>query len=156
MNAETENNYQKYNDKEFTYSEIMDRLTKKVMWGGKKSLAAKICSEAINIAADRMNSTPEEVLNKAMDNIGPLVEVRSKRVGGATYQVPVEVTPLRKLQLSIRWIVDFARAKKGMSMSEALAGEIVQGAKGEGAAVKKKEDIHRMAEANKAFAHYSW
>ncbi|MEA3506163.1 MAG: 30S ribosomal protein S7 [Elusimicrobiota bacterium] len=156
MNTETENNYQKYNDKEFTHSEIMDRLTKKVMWGGKKSLAAKVCSKALNLAADRLDSTPEEALKNAMDNVGPLVEVRSKRVGGATYQVPVEVPPLRKLQLSIRWIVDFARTKKGMSMSEALAGEIVQAAKGEGAAVKKKEDILRMAEANKAFAHYSW
>ncbi|MDA3793089.1 MAG: 30S ribosomal protein S7 [Elusimicrobia bacterium] len=152
----TDNNYQKYNDKEFTHKEIMDRLIKKVMWAGKKSLAAKICSEALNMSGEKLNVSPEEALDKALENVGPLVEVKSKRVGGATYQVPVEVTPLRKLQLSIRWIVDFARTRKGMDMSRALAGEIVQSAKGEGAAVKKKEDIHRMAEANKAFAHYSW
>ncbi len=151
-----ENNYQKYNDKESIHKESMDRLTKKVMWGGKKSLAAKICQEALNIAADRSNLKPEETLHKAFENVGPLIEVRSKRVGGATYQIPVEVTPMRKLQLSIRWIVDFARSRKGISMSQALAGEIVQAAKGEGSAVQKKEAIHRMAEANKAFAHYSW
>ncbi|MBN2407977.1 MAG: 30S ribosomal protein S7 [Elusimicrobia bacterium] len=138
------------------HDEVMERFVTKVMWDGKKSLAIKICRQAMEIAAGQLKCTPEEALTKALDNIKPLLEVKSRRVGGATYQVPVEVSERRGLQLGMRWLVDFARARKGKAMSEKLAAEIVQAVKGEGSAVKKREDTHKMAEANKAFAHYRW
>ncbi|WP_213692822.1 30S ribosomal protein S7 [Aminiphilus sp.] len=127
-----------------------------VMWEGKKSTAERIMYGALELAAKRLSSQPTEVFEKAMENVRPLVEVRPRRVGGATYQVPVEVHPARAQALAIRWIINYARARKGIPMVERLARELTDAYKNEGGAVKKREDTHRMAEANRAFAHYRW
>jgi len=127
------------------------------MSGGKKSTAQKIvynALEAVKKSTDTDN--PLAVINKAVDNVRPLLEVKSRRVGGATYQVPIEVKTGRGTTIALRWIRDFARAKKGKPMQEKLAQEISDAYKGTGSAVKKKDDTHKMAEANKAFAHYRW
>lgn len=137
-------------------SEEVEMLASKIMWSGKKTLAYRICYDALDIASQKLQCGPSEALSKALKNVKPLLEVKSRRVGGATYQVPVEVSWKRSTVLGIRWIVGFARAKKGKSMCERLAGEIISAVKGEGSAVKKREDTHKMAEANKAFAHYRW
>lgn len=137
-------------------SEAVEMLINKIMWDGKKTTASKIVYDAMELAAGRIKSDPLETLENALGNIRPLLEVKSRRVGGATYQVPVEVSQRRGLVLSIRWLVDIARAKKGRAISESIAEELVAAARHEGAAVKKKDDTHRMAEANKAFAHYRW
>lgn len=137
-------------------SEVIEMLVNKIMWDGKKNLAYDICYTALEKAAGKLNCTPPEALEKALGNVKPLLEVKSRRVGGATYQVPVEVSWRRSTVLGIRWLVEFARGKKGKSMCERLAGEIISAAHREGAAVKKREDTHKMAEANKAFAHYRW
>lgn len=137
-------------------NEVIEMLVNKLMRGGKKNLAYGICYEAIEKAGGILKCTPVEAFEKALENVKPLLEVKSRRVGGATYQVPVEVSWRRSTVLAIRWIVVLARAKKGKSMAEKLAGELISAAKGEGAAVKKREDTHKMAEANKAFAHYRW
>ncbi|NLB35400.1 MAG: 30S ribosomal protein S7 [Elusimicrobia bacterium] len=137
-------------------SEAIEMLINKVMWGGKKTLATRIVYDAMDLAGERLKADPLETLENALSNIRPLLEVKSRRVGGATYQVPVEVSHRRALVLSIRWLVDISRAKKGKSMSESLAEELVAAVRNEGAAVRKKDEMHRMAEANKAFAHYRW
>jgi len=123
---------------------------------GKKSLTEHIFYDALELVAERAKEEALGVFKRALEQVKPLVEVRSRRVGGATYQVPVEVRPLRRVSLAMRWIVQNARARPEKSMVEKLAGEIHDAASGRGGAIKKKEDTHRMAEANKAFAHYRW
>ena len=137
-------------------SEVVEMLINKFMLDGKKTVAQKICYGAIEKAASELNCTPPQALEKAIDNIKPLLEVKSRRVGGATYQVPVEVGQRRGITLSIRWLAEIARAGKGRPISEILFREILSAANGQGAAVAKKETMHKMAEANKAFAHYRW
>jgi small subunit ribosomal protein S7 len=126
-----------------------------VMVSGKKSVAEKIVYGALDIIAQRQpEKDPIEAFNEALENIAPLVEVKSRRVGGATYQVPVEVRPARREALSMRWLVEYSRGRGEKSMRQRLAGEILDAVQGKGAAVKKREDVHRMAEANKAFSHF--
>jgi small subunit ribosomal protein S7 len=125
-----------------------------VMVSGKKSVAERIIYGALDIVNQRLNKDPLEAFDTALDNIAPMVEVKSRRVGGATYQVPVEVRPSRRMALAMRWLVDYSRDRGEKSMAQRLAGEIMDAADGKGAAVKKREDVHRMAEANKAFSHY--
>ena len=127
-----------------------------LMKGGKKSIAERILYTALDNAAEKLGTEPFEVFEKAMSNVAPQIEVRPRRVGGATYQVPVEVPPERGQLLSIRWIISYARSKKGMPMSERLMRELMDAYKNEGSSIKKREDTHRMAEANRAFAHYRW
>ncbi len=137
-----------------------DRLVTKfmntIMGRGKKSLAERVFYGALDLIQQRTKEEPLPIFKKALDNVKPVVEVRSRRVGGATYQVPVEVRPARRVSLGMRWIVTHARARPEKSMVERLAGEINDAANNRGAAIKKREDTHRMAEANKAFAHYRW
>ncbi|MCY4427154.1 MAG: 30S ribosomal protein S7 [Halieaceae bacterium] len=125
-----------------------------VMVSGKKSVAEQIVYGALAIVEERLSRNPLEAFDEALENIAPMVEVKSRRVGGATYQVPVEVPPSRRIALSMRWLVDFARRRGEKSMRQRLAGEIIDASQGRGNAVKKREDVHRMAEANKAFSHY--
>lgn len=125
-----------------------------VMISGKKSIAESIIYGAMELVQTKMNRDPLEVFNEALENIAPLVEVKSRRVGGATYQVPVEVRASRRTALAMRWLVDYSRKRGEKSMPQRLAGELMDAAQGKGAAVKKREDVHRMAEANKAFSHY--
>lgn len=137
-------------------SEVLSKFINKIMKEGKKSKAEAICYECFDIIRKREKRNPMEVFLKALDNVKPVLEVRSRRVGGATYQIPTEVRSERKEALALRWIVHFARQKKGKPIKEKLAQEIIMASRGEGLAVKKKEDTHRMAEANRAFAHYRW
>lgn len=137
-------------------SVAVSKFISSLMRGGKRSVAEKAFYGALDIAGERLNAEPYEVFQKAMDNVKPLVEVRPRRVGGATYQVPVEVPAERAEVLAIRWIVSFARSKKGMPIAERLARELMDAYKGEGSSIKKREDTHKMAEANRAFAHYRW
>ncbi len=125
-----------------------------VMVSGKKSVAERIVYGALNTVESRLKKDPVEAFEEALENIAPMVEVKSRRVGGATYQVPVEVRPSRRTALAMRWLVDYARGRSEKSMAQRLAGEIADAAQGKGGAVKKREDVHRMAEANKAFSHY--
>lgn len=127
-----------------------------MMRGGKKALAERIVYGALDLVSQRTGKDPMVVFQDAMENVMPLVEVRARRVGGATYQVPVEVRPERRNSLAMRWLISGARKRSGKTMIERLAGELADAAQGVGAAVKKREDTHRMAEANKAFAHYKW
>jgi small subunit ribosomal protein S7 len=127
-----------------------------IMRKGKKSVAESIFYGALNIIQERIQSDPLKTFKQAMDNVKPVLEVRPRRVGGATYQVPVEVRPERKLALAIRWIIGYAKQRTEKTMEEKLSGELVDAANNRGAAVKKREDTHKMAEANKAFAHYRW
>jgi small subunit ribosomal protein S7 len=127
-----------------------------IMRRGKKSVAESIFYGALNIIQERIQSDPMKTFKQAMDNVKPVLEVRPRRVGGATYQVPVEVRPERKLALAIRWIIGYAKQRTEKTMEEKLSGELVDAANNRGAAVKKREDTHKMAEANKAFAHYRW
>lgn len=127
-----------------------------IMESGKKSIARKIVEGAIEIMGDKTGKNGVHILEKAIQNVTPRIEVRPRRVGGATYQVPMEVRPSRRSTLAIRWVVRAARARSGHSMKEKLALELIDASKNQGAAVKKKEDTHRMAEANKAFAHFKW
>lgn len=127
-----------------------------LMRGGKKGLAERIVYGALDVVSQRTGKDPLVVFQDAMENAMPLVEVRARRVGGATYQVPVEVRPERRNSLAMRWIITGARNRSGKTMIDRLAGELADAAQGVGAAVKKREDTHRMAEANKAFAHYKW
>lgn len=138
----------RYNDKQVT------RFVNNLMWEGKKSVAFQIFYDAIEKVAKQTNEDGYEVWKKALANVTPAVEVRSRRIGGATFQIPAEVRTDRKVSLSIKWLIRYSRARNGRSMADKLAGEIVAASKGEGAAFKKKEDTHRMAEANKAFAHF--
>lgn len=137
-------------------SQLVARFVKGLMKEGKKSVAEFIFYKALDIVEEKTKQPPLKVFTLAMDNVRPVLEVKSRRVGGATYQVPVDVRPNRRLALAIRWIVHFAGSRKGLPMEEKLARELMEAAKGEGASIKKKEDTHRMAEANKAFAHYRW
>ncbi|WP_027330683.1 30S ribosomal protein S7 [Marinimicrobium agarilyticum] len=125
-----------------------------VMVSGKKSVAERIVYGALESVESKLNRNPVEVFDEALENIAPLVEVKSRRVGGATYQVPVEVRPSRRVALAMRWLVDFSRGRSEKSMPQRLAGELIDASQGKGAAVRKREDVHRMAEANKAFSHY--
>ncbi|MEZ5529249.1 MAG: 30S ribosomal protein S7 [Porticoccaceae bacterium] len=125
-----------------------------VMVSGKKSVAERIVYGALNMVESRLKENPVAVFETALDNIAPMVEVKSRRVGGATYQVPVEVRPSRRAALAMRWMVDYARNRGEKSMSQRLAGEIIDAYQNKGGAVKKREDVHRMAEANKAFSHF--
>lgn len=127
-----------------------------LMLDGKKSTAERIMYGALDIASQRLSMDPVEVYEKAMNNVRPQIEVRPRRVGGATYQVPVEVRPDGAQALAIRWIIQYSRSRKGIPMVERLARELTDACKGEGGSVKKREDTHRMAEANRAFAHYRW
>ena len=137
-----------------------DRLVAKmmnaVMLSGKKSTAEGIVYGAFDMIQERQKEDPLEVFRKALDNVKPKVEVKSRRVGGATYQVPVEVRPERRVSLAMRWLVAYARSRGEKNMAERLAGELVDASQSRGNAVKKKEDTHKMADANKAFAHYRW
>lgn len=127
-----------------------------IMWDGKKNVAEQIVYTALENASQKLGVPAVEVFKKVVENCSPVMEVRSRRIGGANYQVPREVRPERRLQLSLRWIIEASRTKKGKPMAQKLEEELVLGFKGEGSAVKKKEDVHRMAEANKAFAHFTW
>jgi len=137
-----------------------DTLTAKfingIMRRGKKSVGEGIFYHALDIIKDKTHSDPLKVFSQAMNNVKPLIEVRPRRVGGATYQVPVEVRPERKVALAIRWIIGFAKQRSEKTMEEKLSAELIDAANNRGAAIKKKEDTHKMAEANKAFAHYRW
>ena len=135
-------------------SQLLAKFMNHVMVDGKKSVAEHIVYGALDIVADRKNGEPLELFEKALDNIRPMVEVKSRRVGGATYQVPVEVRPSSRTALAMRWLVDSARKRGEKSMAQRLAGEVADAAEGKGAAMKKREDVHRMAEANKAFSHF--
>ena len=137
-------------------SKIVTKVINTIMLDGKKGIAQSILYEAFDIVKEKTGQEPMEVFNKAMENIKPALEVKSRRVGGSNYQVPIEVTPARSQALGIRWLVTYARARGGKGMAENLAAEIIDASNGTGAAVKKREDTHRMAEANKAFAHYRW
>jgi len=131
-------------------------LMNKVMLKGKKSIAEQIVYGAFEIIREKSKRDPLEVFSQALNNVMPLVEVRARRVGGANYQVPMEVRPERSKSLGIRWLVSYSRQRAGKTMTERLANEIIDAANGAGASAKKREDTHRMAEANKAFAHYRW
>ncbi|MDD4365736.1 MAG: 30S ribosomal protein S7 [Synergistales bacterium] len=134
----------------------MEKFISCLMYDGKKSVAEKIFYGALENAGAKLGLEPREVYDKAMEAVKPLVEVKPRRVGGATYQVPIEVDPTRAQALATRWIIQYARARKGIPMVERLAREFLEACKGEGGSVKKREDTHRMAEANRAFAHYRW
>ena len=125
-----------------------------VMVSGKKSVAERIVYGALDLVEERLKKSPVDVFEEALDNVAPLVEVKSRRVGGATYQVPVEVRPSRRTALAMRWLVDYARSRGEKSMPQRLAGELIDAVQGKGGAVKKREDVQRMAEANKAFSHF--
>ena len=137
-------------------SESLAKFMNVIMRSGKKSTAERIVYGALDLIADKTKSDPVEVYNAAIDNLRPLVEVKSRRVGGATYQVPVEVRPARQAALAMRWVTEAARARGEKSMGARLAAELMEAAEKRGSAIKKREDVHRMAEANKAFSHYRW
>ena len=137
-------------------SVLVTRFVNSIMKDGKKSLAQSILYGALDIIKEKTKENPLKVFQTAVDNVKPILEVKSRRVGGATYQVPVEVSDKRQLSLSIRWLLTYSRQRSEKTMREKLAGEILDAARNHGAAVKKKEDTHRMAEANRAFAHYRW
>lgn len=138
----------KYND------QLVSRFVNSVMTNGKKSVAQKIVYQALEVIEEKTGESGLDVFKKAVNNVAPLVEVRSRRVGGATYQVPIEVRPDRRVALAFRWIIQYARARGDKSMALRLAKELMSAANGEGGSIKKKDDTHRMAEANKAFAHF--
>jgi small subunit ribosomal protein S7 len=137
-------------------SPLVTKFINSMMYEGKKSIAEGIFYNAMETIKDRTEEDPLKVFRKAVDNVRPALEVKSRRVGGSNYQVPVEVRPQRRMALAIRWLIGYARQRPEQSMQEKLANEIMDAASGRGAAFKKKEDTHRMAEANKAFAHYRW
>ena len=137
-------------------STLVTQLTNKVLTRGKRNLAEGIVYDALKIVEDKASTDPLTVLKRAVDNTRPQLEVRSRRVGGATYQVPVEVKPRKATTLSIRWLVGFSRQRREKSMAQRLANEILDASNAIGASVKRKEDLHKMAESNKAFAHYRW
>ena len=139
------------------HSPLVTRLVNTVMTSGKKSVAQRIVYGAFDqIAGKNPTSSPLEILQRAVDNAKPRLEVKARRVGGATYQVPVEVPTDRQLALAMRWLVDFADARKGIPMKEALAAEIMEAFQGQGNAIRKRDEVHKMAQANKAFAHFRW
>ena len=139
------------------HSPLVTRLVNTVMIGGKKTTAQRIVYGAFDeIAEKNPNTNPLEILQRAVDNAKPRLEVKPRRVGGATYQVPMEVPVDRQLSLAMRWLVDFADARKGQAMKEALAAEIMEAFQGQGNAIRKRDEVHKMAQANKAFAHFRW
>ena len=140
----------KYNNK------LVSKFTKSIMRDGKKSIAESILYDAFDIIKNKTNESPVKIFEQALENVKPMIEVKSRRVGGSTYQVPTEVRPSRRTALGIRWIIGFARKRSEKSMANKLAAELLDAANKKGAAVKKKDDTHKMAEANKAFAHYRW
>ena len=137
-------------------SVVVTQIVNKVLQRGKRSIAEKIVYDALADMEKKSGGDPVAVLKRAVENVRPALEVRSRRVGGATYQVPVEVRPRRASTLSIRWLVDFSRARREKTMAECLAGEIMDAANGLGASIKRRDDMQKMAESNKAFAHYRW
>jgi len=139
-----------YNDK------VVTKLINNIMYDGKKGISQKICYDAFEIIKKKTGKEPLDVFRQALDNIMPVLEVKARRVGGATYQVPLEVRPDRKQALGLRWLVEYARNRNERTMKERLAGEIMDAVNGAGGAAKRREDTHRMAEANRAFAHYRW
>ncbi|MFQ5523376.1 MAG: 30S ribosomal protein S7 [Acidimicrobiia bacterium] len=137
-------------------SVLVSQVINKVLWKGKKGLARSIVYDALETVEQRTGQDPTVVLRRAIDNLKPQVEVRSRRVGGSSYQVPVEVPPRRQNSLAIRWLVSYARQRREPTMAMRLANEILDASNNTGAAIKRKEDVHKMAESNKAFAHYRW
>jgi small subunit ribosomal protein S7 len=137
-------------------SVLVSKFISKIMLKGKRSVAEGIFYGAMDIIKDKSGDDPLKVFQKALDNVKPVLEVRSRRVGGATYQVPVEVRQDRRLSLAVRWLIEFSRSRSEKSMREALAAEVLDAFNNRGSAIKKREDTHKMAEANKAFAHYRW
>ena len=137
-------------------SKVITKLVNQIMLDGKRGKAEKIVYDAFDLIHERVGENANDVFNKAMENITPALEVKARRVGGANYQVPVEVKPARAQALALRWLVNATRSRGGKTMAEKLANEIIDASNGTGAAVKKKDDTHRMAEANIAFAHYRW
>lgn len=135
---------------------LIARFVNSIMFHGKKSTAQSLVYSALSIIAEKTQKEPVEIFRKAIQNVAPSLEVRSRRVGGATYQVPVDVREERKVALAIRWIKTYAKARRDKSMAGKLAAELLAASNGEGASVKKRDDTHRMAEANKAFAHFKW
>jgi small subunit ribosomal protein S7 len=131
-------------------------LINKMMFGGMKATAERVIYDAMDIISQKLSTEPLPVLEQALKNATPVLQVKSRRVGGATYQVPIEVEPARGLSLAMRWVIGFARARSGKSMAEKLAAEVIDASQGQGASIKKRQDTHKMAEANKAFAHYRW
>ena len=142
---------------DFKYNSVlMSRFINKINFEGKRSTAEKIVFEAMDIIKNKTKADPLEVFTKCIENVRPLLEVKARRVGGATYQVPVEVKPTRSASVAMRWLLTAAQSRKGRPMAEKLAEEILLGSKKEGTAFKKREDTHKMAEANRAFAHFKW
>jgi len=137
-------------------SKLVTRLINKIMIDGKKGIAQRILYSAFDIIRERTGRDPMEVFEQALKNVMPLLEVRARRVGGANYQVPIEVRPERRISLGLRWLVQYSRLRSEHTMEERLAAEIIDASNNTGAAVKKREDTHKMAEANRAFAHYRW
>ena len=135
---------------------LVAKLINYVMQAGKKSIASRVVYDALEIAEQKAGKPGLEVFEKAMENVSPQMELRSRRIGGANYQVPIEVRPERKVALALRWIIESARSQKGKPMCEKLAEELINASNNTGNAVKKRNDVHRMAEANKAFAHFAW
>jgi small subunit ribosomal protein S7 len=137
-------------------SKLLSKFINCLMRHGKKTVAQKICYGALDIIKERTGEDPLKVFKQAVENVKPVLEVKSRRVGGATYQVPVDVRPQRQIALAFRWIISYAKERNEKTMKEKLAGELLDAANNTGAAIKKKEDTHKMAEANRAFAHYRW
>ncbi len=137
-------------------SQVVTQLVSKVLQDGKKQVAQRIVYSALEGCREKTGTDPVVTLKRALDNVRPALEVRSRRVGGATYQVPVEVRPVRSTTLALRWLTDYSRARREKTMTERLMNEILDASNGLGAAVKRREDMHKMAESNKAFAHYRW
>jgi small subunit ribosomal protein S7 len=138
------------------HDKLVTKFINVLMSSGKKSTAERVCYGAFDLVQEKTGGDPLKVFRAAVDNVKPVVEVKSRRVGGASYQVPVEIRPVRRMALALRWIAEYSKARGGKSMRERLAGELLDAANNTGASVKKREDVHRMAEANKAFAHYRW
>jgi small subunit ribosomal protein S7 len=137
-------------------STLVSKFVNQMMWDGKRSVSQQIFYRALNIVGEKSGDDPLKVFKKAVENVKPILEVKSRRVGGSTYQVPMEVGAVRRTSLSIRWLIGYSRSRGEKSMEEKLAAELLEAANNRGNAVRKKEDTHRMAEANKAFAHYRW
>ena len=140
----------KFNDRQVA------KFINKIMWEGKKSIAESIIYNSFDIIEKKIKSDPLKLFRSALENVKPIIETKSRRVGGSTYQVPVEVRPGRRVNLAMKWLISFARARKENSMEERVAAELLDAANNRGSSVKKREDTHKMAEANKAFAHYRW
>ena len=137
-------------------SDIVEKFICSMMWEGKKSTAQRVFYGAMDQVAKKANDDALKIFKKAIENVKPVLEVKTRRVGGANYQVPVEVNPFRRQSLAIRWLLQYSRERAGKTMVDKLADELIDAANARGGAIKKKEDVHRMAEANKAFAHYRW